>query len=230
MAIKNILFDFVRKYRKLSVVIGSFLFCFIVSEIICRLSYNPASFYTYHPSLFKTLRPNARGIYDFEGYARVRINAQGLRDHEYDYEKKKGVFRIAVLGDSFTESLPVPLEKTFVKLLEKKLNSGGRETEVINFGCSDYGTAQEYLMWREESKKYQPDLVILAFCTINDIRNNHRAFYQDNRPFFRLQPDGSLAESSEIPSPGVIRNLKNQITGFSYFMHFLASKKMQIVV
>src|SRR6266851_1141148 len=48
----------------------------------------------------------------------VKINSHGFRDKERTYEKGKDVFRIVVLGDSFSEALQVPLEKTFPYILE----------------------------------------------------------------------------------------------------------------
>src|SRR3989344_3180213 len=44
-------------------------------------------------------RPNASG---FIKGSNVEINSDGLRDYEYSKEKSKDVYRIAVLGASFT--------------------------------------------------------------------------------------------------------------------------------
>ena len=49
---------------------------------------------------------------------RVRINSNGLRDREYPYEKGEGVFRILVLGDSFSAALQVPLEQIWHEIIE----------------------------------------------------------------------------------------------------------------
>ena len=50
----------------------------------------------------------------------VNINSKSLRDYEYAYTKPKDVYRILVLGDSFTFGWGVPFENTFSKVLEKK--------------------------------------------------------------------------------------------------------------
>jgi lysophospholipase L1-like esterase len=60
----------------------------------------------------------------------------------------------------------------------------GQQVEVINFGVSGYGTAQELLALRHKAWRYDPDLVILAFLTGNDLRNNSRALQGGNRPYF----------------------------------------------
>jgi|GEM_PF-6771800 len=49
----------------------------------------------------------------------------------------------------------------------------GEFCEVINSGCSGWGTDRECLFYEYEGKKYNPDLVPLFFCLGNDIRNNH---------------------------------------------------------
>lgn len=62
---------------------------------------------------------------------------------------------------------------------------GGKTVEVINFGVTDYGTAQELLTLRHHALKYHPDLVLLAFFAGNDVRNNSRTLEPKKyRPFY----------------------------------------------
>ena len=56
----------------------------------------------------------------------MQINREGLRDVEHQYAKPPGVFRILVLGDSFVEAMHVPLESTFPRRLEERLNARRR--------------------------------------------------------------------------------------------------------
>ncbi len=131
----------------------------------------------------------------------VKMNSYGFRDRERTYEKEKGAFRIIVLGDSFTESLEVPLEQTFPYILEERLNWGNssKKFEVVNLGMSGFGTAQEYLTLKHYGLKYQPDFVILAFFIGNDVRNNSLILTTEiegraeNTPFFVLK-NGRLEE------------------------------------
>ncbi len=102
----------------------------------------------------------------------VAINSKGLRDIEHAYEKPPGKSRILVLGDSFMEALQVPLEQAFSRALERELREVGRDVNVINAGTSGYGTDNELLFYRHEGRRYEPDLVLLAFCLYNDVRNN----------------------------------------------------------
>src|SRR6185295_39399 len=105
--------------------------------------------------------------------------------------------RIAVLGDSFTEAMHVPLEQTFWFLLQQKLQQcnafPGKQVEVINFGVSGYGTAQELLTLRQKVWSYSPDIVILAFTTYNDVYDNSRALSRTEEvPYFSYR-NGALA-------------------------------------
>src|SRR5205814_6625220 len=60
-------------------------------------------------------------------------------------------------------------------LLEECNVFPGKKIEVLNFGVSGYGTAQELLTLREQVWKYSPDIVMLAITTNNDITDNLRA-------------------------------------------------------
>ncbi len=137
----------------------------------------------------------------------IRINSQGLRDVEHPLEKPLGTQRIVVLGDSIAEALQVPLEASFPRLLEEMLNfgGGGPPTEVINFGVADYGTDQEYLTLKTRGAPYQPDVVVLVFTILNDVRNNFPSLEgrlgSHPRPHFRLDASGQL-----VPIPFDVPN------------------------
>jgi hypothetical protein len=60
-----------------------------------------------------------------------------------------------------------------------------KRIEVINFGVSGYGTAQELLTLREKVWQYSPDLVLLAVTTSNDVTDNSRILKKtDDIPYF----------------------------------------------
>ncbi len=137
-------------------------------------------------------RPGVSGIYTREGGAFVSINAEGFRDVEHPVAKPPGTIRIAVIGDSMTEGREVALAETYWKRLEARLAAcparDGRRVEVLGFGVNGYGTAQELLVLRDHVLKYDPDLVLLAVFTANDIWNNSRALDgHPDRPYFRLE-------------------------------------------
>lgn len=106
----------------------------------------------------------------------IHANSEGFRDAEFEIEKSDDVFRIAVLGDSYTEARHVPLEKSFHGVLEEKLNQelgGKKKFEVYSFGMGGSGTYKNYLYLTHYALKYKPDLVILAFLPLNDFRDDY---------------------------------------------------------
>ncbi|NEO28063.1 MAG: SGNH/GDSL hydrolase family protein [Kamptonema sp. SIO4C4] len=146
-------------------------------------------------------RPGASGWWQQEGEAFVSINAQGLRDQAYAQSNPPNTYRIAVLGDSFASAFQVEQEKTFWAIAEQQLANCPHlpqdNLEVINFGVAGYGTAQELLTLREQVQDYQPDFVLLAFLTGNDIRNNSPALEWDQvRPFFIPQGEEFVLDTS----------------------------------
>lgn len=115
----------------------------------------------------------------------LTINSKNLRDREYPYEKPNGVRRILVLGDSFTWGYGVADEEIFTEVMEAELSrehSGSELStpefsktstpwEVINSGVSGWGTDQEFLFYKDEGRKYSPDIVVVAFYLGNDPKN-----------------------------------------------------------
>jgi hypothetical protein len=95
-----------------------------------------------YPNFYETdaycgfrLRKFASGVWTHEGHGHVSVNSLGFRGPEFSIEKERGVFRIAVLGDSFIEAKQVDLDKTFCHRLEGLLNERAgslQRIEVIN--------------------------------------------------------------------------------------------------
>jgi hypothetical protein len=152
-----------------------------------------------YPSFYKTdeyrgyaLRPGAEGWSRSEGEAYIKINSVGLRDREHTKVKPANTIRLAILGDSYAEANQVSIQETFWAVLESNLAKcpflSGRQVEVINFGVSGYGTAQELLTLRHKAWDYSPDIVVLAFLTGNDVTDNIRALGADPlRPYFEYR-------------------------------------------
>ena len=161
-----------------------------------------------YPSLYRLSEvvgiehlPGAKGWYRKEGEQYIKINRDGMRGPVFAKTKPPNTLRIAVLGDSMTEGSQVAVKNVFSSILENDLNKcnlfGEKKVEVINFGVSDYGTAQELIVLREKVWFYDPDFVLLAIFTQNDISNNSVALEkQKMRPFFTYQGDELLLDNS----------------------------------
>ncbi len=148
------------------------------------------------------LRPGAAGWVRDEGEAYVKINSAGMRDREHAKEKKPiGKIRVAILGDSYAEARQVPMEDAFPSVIERNLaQCGGRdgqEVEVLNFGVSGFGTAQQLLQLQSRVWDYRPDVVLLAFTTGNDVRNNSFALEKNpDKPYMKIQSGSLVADFS----------------------------------
>jgi hypothetical protein len=137
------------------------------------------------------------------------FNRYGMHDRrEYPLAKPARTFRIAVIGDSFTEALQVPQEKNFCSVAEHTLARcgalHGRRVEVLNFGVLGYSTGQELITLRR-ILQWSPDLLIAQFY-INDLADNTRlsdnwarkyGWSEGPRPFFFLQ-NGELLEDDDF--------------------------------
>lgn len=195
-----------RTVAKLLLMVLGFVSGSIAAEIALRVvGYSYSEFYSLDQSRGYGLRPNAQGWYRKEGEAYVRINSDGLRDREHSITKPENTVRIAVLGDSYPEAFSVPMEEAFWAVMERKLQEcdafPGKKVEVINFGVSGYGTAQELLTLRGKVWRYSPDIVLLTVTTNNDLVDNVRQLKKtDEIPYFvyhdnRLTIDDSFKNS-----------------------------------
>lgn len=195
-----------RPGARLLAVVTSVIVAFLILEVLLRiLGYSFPILTTTDPTLGLALRPGVEGWYRKEGQAYIRINRDGFRDREHSKSKPPNVVRIAVLGDSFAEALQVPLENTFWAVMEDRLKGcnafAGKQIEVLNFGVSGYGTAQELLSLRHKVWEYQPDMVLLAVTTGNDISDNSRALKHEDLPYFVLQNGELVLDDSFKDSP-----------------------------
>lgn len=176
-------------------------------------------------------------IYEYD--VAVKINDLGLRSPEdIGYEKPEGVYRILVLGDSFTEAIQVELEETYGQQLARILKKKGYRVEVINAGTGSWGNDQELLWLREEGYKYHPDLIILQIFARNDFENNYQPFESvrlgaNYKPYFHLvngklklelfpyDPEKAppVAEKEKVPKPppGPLTKVGEWLHHHSYF-------------
>lgn len=91
-----------------------------------------------------------------------------MRDKSYGLSKPKDFFRIAVIGDSYSMAAGVKEEESFHSLAEKKFNKHGKKVEILNFGVSGYGMDQYITVLKDHLWKFEPDAVIIGFCSYND--------------------------------------------------------------
>lgn len=176
--------------KKILYILFFSLLIFLSLEILLRiLGVEYPVLQKHDPIRGFSLAPNASGNWKREGNSNVKINSAGLRDFEHKLIKPKNKFRIAVLGDSFVEARAVNIEDTFWFKLNNNLKNCKYDKfnniEIINFGVTEYGTAQQFLTLKNYVWKYDPDLILLAFFSGNDIADNSKTLsIKKYRPFF----------------------------------------------
>jgi len=124
----------------------------------------------------------------------VQTNSKGLRDREYSIVKPENTFRIAVVGDSFTMPSGVKFDESYPERLEVRLNaeSWDFKYEVINFAVGEYSVRQYWAVIKHKIQTYDPDLILIGYCTKNDHKipdaeRFQNSFVVKNRsyPFFK---------------------------------------------
>ena len=197
--------------QKLPLIVFGLVFGLILSEIGLRIvGYSYPQFYQNDYYRGFALRPGVEGTYRREGTSYVRVNSDGLRDREHAKTKPANTVRIALLGDSFSEAMHLPMEQTFWWLLQQQLKQCGlfaaKDVELINFGVSGYGTGQELMTLREKVWDYSPDIVMLVVCTSNDVRDNYRGLSKTEQvPYFTYRNGALIYDDSFRTSPSYLR-------------------------
>ena len=129
---------------------------------------DPAVFESFPASgepLFYRLTPNAL----FEGAFGDTFPSNNLGFRSRDVTPRRdGVFRIVVVGDSWTFGPQVPFEEVFSQRLERLLNRDGEFWEVFNVSMVGWNLRQEIAALEVFLPSLDPDVVVLC-PTSNDI-------------------------------------------------------------
>jgi lysophospholipase L1-like esterase len=126
----------------------------------------------------------------------VRTNEFGFRVSEGRHFSTDGASNsMLFLGDSQTMGVQVPVDCTYVALIEKELSARGRRLRTINAGCNGFNTVQEYLFFKKIYQQgLRPKWVVL-YVTNNDLFEDvpglpYGKFRVDQESYLTgLQPD-----------------------------------------
>jgi lysophospholipase L1-like esterase len=118
-------------------------------------------------NVFELAEPNARGIHRGVLW---RTNSAGFRGPEATPQPAPGVFRIAVVGDSFAAGDGVREEDAYAAQLERLLTASGSSTrfEVLNFGLGGLNISQVLERAALLGARFHPHLFVYGL-TLNDI-------------------------------------------------------------
>jgi len=91
-----------------------------------------------------------------------------FREREFADKPAEGVYRIAVIGDSFTWGQGIVEGDRVTNILEQRLNQSTKKFEVLNFGRSGAETVNHLEFLHDVVLKVSPDFVLLQWY-INDV-------------------------------------------------------------
>jgi hypothetical protein len=176
-----------------------FLLFILVLEIVLRTTHLFGARLAYSepcPILGYRFTPSRKYWYNKENDHPItgRINSYAWRDKEWSIRKPQDTYRIAVLGDSFVQAFQVESDRTFLALTENKLNEDyNLKVELMNFGLGGATQTEELLILKNDIVQFSPDMVLLFFCPLNDIRDVSRETAQQiMRPFYNISENGEL--------------------------------------
>jgi hypothetical protein len=153
----------------------------------------------------------------------IAINDEGFRDDEFI--TANGVRKIMVLGDSQTLGMEVDQTETFAAVLEERLEQDLRPQpiDVMNFGITGYGTAQQLLCLKRYGHKYRPEVVLLMIFELNDFTDNASTFDGGRfRPHFLLDEGRLILADRPSTSERVFTFLRDHSTLFFIVSNQLA--------
>lgn len=233
-------------WLKIGLIIFGILMAGLIGEITLRILGYPSSIYALDKNTgLSILKPNSTFYWIKECLKnKVKTNSLGFHSKEYNQNKEKDVFRIIILGDSYVEAVQVPLEKTFFYLLEKKLNTLAYKKykyEVIPFGHSGNGSFLNYLYFKKYGIVYKPDLVINAFLTGNDFRDDSKELtekysqqtgdiiaFQKPFPFYNEKGEIVFDISNNVYQESKVMVLVKKVAKKSVLIVFLRHKYKEI--
>lgn len=104
----------------------------------------------------------------------VTRNRLGFREREVTPRSPPGVYRLAVIGDSFTFGQGVQEADRFSNILDRRLNADGRRFEVLNFGEGGAETIDHIRILEQVVLPLHPDFVLLQWFT-NDVEGHDKS-------------------------------------------------------
>jgi hypothetical protein len=129
------------------------------------------------------LKPNfsTSAIWGDAGY-RISTNSLGLKDRtSRQVPPDDGRRRLLYLGDSFTEGVGIPYEKTFVGIIDDRIRQTGDDTEVLNGGVISHSPYLYFLHLKDliDRQGVRIDEVVV-FIDVSDIQDE--LVYEDFKP------------------------------------------------
>jgi hypothetical protein len=161
------------------VTLGAVVFTLLVFELIVFRFLLPGSDLPRNAYVDGVIRyaPNQTGVWRVrnEIAAPFSINAQGWNSGFGDYavQRRPGVERIAVIGDSYVEGFQVPHDESLAEQISTVMSAAGQPTEVYRFAISGAPMSHYLYIAEHEVPKYHPDWIVVVLVD-NDYDDSFR--------------------------------------------------------
>lgn len=135
---------------------------------------HPPYMYQADPEVGYVLRPDfSSSIKRSEFDVQFTTNIMGTRGLNPELLDQEDTYSILVLGDSMAWGFGVADNETFsVRLKQSIKEDSNQHVEVINGAVPGYGTVDQLNYLRANIDKFQPDLVVVQFFSVNDFIEN----------------------------------------------------------
>lgn len=178
------------KTIKVSLVFWGLLIACMVVECLLSYGFVPAN------SVYYSRKYSEQVEKINENHRHSVYNPDGFNDRVRAFKRTPGVFRIAVLGDSFVWGTAVQDKDRWPRKLEQKLEAKyPGKFEILHWGLGGWSTLDEFDWLRTKGTSYDIDLVLVGFVT-NDPSMDHLLARMLNleqfgciRPFKQIFPE-----------------------------------------
>jgi len=193
---------------RLTVSLAATLAALAIAELFARRTYgegfnmliDPYEDHVYRPFLEYEQTSGDRTL-------RFYTNSLGWKDDRpgREVEKQPERVRIVFLGDSFTEGLGIGQKETVSGVVQRTLDPGARQLEVLNGGRSSFSPLLEYQrLKRFLDEGYRADTVVVLL-DVSDVQDE---LYYTSR--YRFSSDGEPLRLEGWKHLPVIRTLYNE--------------------
>lgn len=180
-----------------------FIVIFILLDFILGAIFIPQNFQSFRvkdPWYHHGILPDKAAVTNWgQKYYRFYSNSLGFRDDTIrNIKLSSGKKRILFLGDSHTEAVGIPYEKSFAGILKKEANQ--KEIDILNAAAVSYSPRIHYLKAQYLIEKKGLDIdEIFIFIDMSDLNNEiaYENFKPRNKNFLKTFLRKSYKELSE---------------------------------
>lgn len=137
-------------------------------------------------------KPDRDVLWNIENKVQVHINRQAVRRDDDVPGKKEGGFRIALMGDSFTEALQVEWPMTFAAQAERTFQRDG-DIDIVNLAMGGSNGLRMLTRFEKEASAFKPDM---GFMILPDFKLYNGDLRDDSQgPGYTISGQGAVERS-----------------------------------